>query len=114
MHDVLTLKVRVVSQDIFDAVADSDDGPPVTFEFSPNRGQQKVEIAKFASGGELSRVMLALSLAIGASTGTQMFDEIDQGVGGKTALSIGSSSATLATQRQVIVVTHLAQVAVFA
>lgn len=95
-------------------LGDSLDGSPVSFVFAPNRGQQPIEIAKFASGGELSRIMLALSLSVGTASETQVFDEIDQGIGGKTALDVGAALGALAANRQVVIVTHLAQVAVFA
>ncbi|MEO7132260.1 MAG: DNA repair protein RecN, partial [Dermatophilaceae bacterium] len=73
-------------------------------------------VAKAASGGELSRVMLALEV-VGAGRGgppTFVFDEVDAGVGGRAALDVGARLAALAQQSQVIVVTHLAQVAAFA
>ncbi|MDN5794190.1 MAG: DNA repair protein RecN [Intrasporangium sp.] len=73
-------------------------------------------ITKVASGGELSRVMLAIEL-VGAGTGSRptfVFDEVDAGVGGRAALDVGARLARLADQAQVIVVTHLAQVAAFA
>jgi DNA repair protein RecN (Recombination protein N) len=73
-------------------------------------------LAKSASGGELSRVMLALEVVLAASmTGTTMvFDEVDAGVGGRAAVQIGRRLARLARNRQVIVVTHLPQVAAYA
>ena len=69
-----------------------------------------------ASGGELSRVRLALEvvLAAGQTGGTLVFDEVDAGVGGRVAVEIGRRLARLARHSQVIVVTHLAQVAAFA
>ena len=72
-----------------------------------------------ASGGELSRVMLAIEVALAtapASSGpaTFVFDEVDAGVGGRAAVEVGRRLAELARQAQVVVVTHLAQVAAFA
>lgn len=69
-----------------------------------------------ASGGELSRIMLALEVVLGEhdSAGTFIFDEVDAGIGGLTASEVGARLARLARTRQVIVVTHLPQVAVFA
>ena len=69
-----------------------------------------------ASGGELSRVMLALELLLGetGSDVTFIFDEVDSGIGGKTAVEVGARLARLAEHHQVVVVTHLAQVAAFA
>ncbi|MCW2803645.1 MAG: repair protein RecN [Propionibacteriaceae bacterium] len=84
--------------------------------FSANPGSEPRSLAKVASGGELSRVRLALEvvLAAGEHSGTFVFDEVDAGVGGKVAVEIGRRLAVLAQHSQVIVVTHLAQVAAFA
>ena len=72
-------------------------------------------VARAASGGELSRVMLALEVVTGSGdVPTFVFDEVDAGVGGKAALDVGARLAALATSAQVIVVTHLAQVAAYA
>ena len=72
-------------------------------------------VAKTASGGELSRVMLALEVVTGSGDiPTFVFDEVDAGVGGKAALDVGARLAALAKSAQVIVVTHLAQVAAYA
>lgn len=75
-----------------------------------------VPIAKGASGGELSRIMLAVQVVLATADpiGTFVFDEIDAGVGGQAAVEVGKRLATLARTSQVIVVTHLAQVAAFA
>lgn len=75
-----------------------------------------VPLGKGASGGELSRVMLALEVVLAERSGggTLVFDEVDAGVGGRAALSIGKRLAALARTHQVIAVTHLAQVAAFA
>jgi len=79
-------------------------------------GAPELPIGRGASGGELSRVMLALEVVLaGADTvGTLVFDEVDAGVGGRAATEIGRRLAGLAQSHQVIVVTHLAQVAAFA
>ena len=80
-----------------------------------NPGAPVRSVAKAASGGELSRVMLALEVVTGCGdVPTFVFDEVDAGVGGKAALDVGARLAALATSAQVIVVTHLAQVAAFA
>jgi DNA repair protein RecN (Recombination protein N) len=72
-------------------------------------------VAKVASGGELSRLVLALRLAAGAGEAESVvFDEIDAGVGGQTAIAVGAKLAALASSRQVLVVTHLPQVAAHA
>lgn len=84
--------------------------------FSANPGQAPQPLARVASGGELSRVRLALEVVLAADTHghTFVFDEVDAGVGGAVALEIGRRLARLARHAQVLVVTHLAQVAAFA
>jgi DNA repair protein RecN (Recombination protein N) len=88
----------------------------VEFGFTPHSGSDALPLAKSASGGELSRVMLALEVVLAASAeGTTMvFDEVDAGVGGRAAVQIGRRLARLARTHQVIVVTHLPQVAAYA
>ncbi len=79
-------------------------------------GAPELPVARGASGGELSRVMLALEVVLAGAdpVGTLVFDEVDAGVGGRAATEIGRKLAMLARRHQVIVVTHLAQVAAFA
>ena len=91
-------------------------GDQVTLMFSANPGSAPGPLAKVASGGELSRVRLALEVVLAGATPGQtfVFDEVDAGVGGAVALEIGRRLAKLAEHSQVIVVTHLAQVAAFA
>jgi DNA repair protein RecN (Recombination protein N) len=80
-----------------------------------NPGEPARSVAKAASGGELSRVMLALEVVTGCGdVPTFVFDEVDAGVGGRAALDVGARLAALAASAQVIVVTHLAQVAAYA
>lgn len=88
----------------------------VVLQFTANPGSTPRPIGKVASGGELSRIRLALEvvLAEGSATGTFVFDEVDSGVGGAVAIEIGRRLARLSRHAQVIVVTHLAQVAAFA
>jgi DNA repair protein RecN (Recombination protein N) len=88
----------------------------VEFGFAAHRGTDVLPLTKSASGGELSRVMLALEVVLAASAeGTTMvFDEVDAGVGGRAAVQIGRRLARLAQTHQVIVVTHLPQVAAYA
>lgn len=83
---------------------------------APHPGAEPRPVAKGASGGELSRIMLALEVVIaGADTvPTYVFDEVDAGVGGAAAIEVGRRLAMLSQNAQVIVVTHLAQVAAFA
>ncbi|MFJ6631717.1 DNA repair protein RecN [Streptomyces sp. NPDC091376] len=83
---------------------------------APHPGAQPRPIAKGASGGELSRVMLAVEVVFAGTdpVPTYLFDEVDAGVGGKAAVEIGRRLAKLAKTAQVVVVTHLPQVAAFA
>ena len=122
-----------------DGSVDGRDGNPsdlagdaVTFLLGANRGEPALPLARVASGGELSRAMLATRLVLGRRgsadgwPATVVFDEVDAGVGGRAALAVGRSLAMLASAeavggtslavggRQVLVVTHLPQVAAFA
>jgi DNA repair protein RecN (Recombination protein N) len=84
----------------------------VELRVAPNPGIEPAPLRDAASGGELSRVMLALSgLGRAASAGTMVFDEIDAGIGGKTARVVGERLKALGRERQVICITHLPQVA---
>ncbi len=84
--------------------------------FSANRGMDPRPLAKGASGGELSRLMLALEVVLSdrSTVPTLVFDEVDAGIGGKAAVEVGRRLARLAEHAQVIAVTHLPQVAAFA
>jgi DNA repair protein RecN (Recombination protein N) len=84
--------------------------------FAGGPGQPLLPLAKIASGGELSRTMLACRSALVDldDVPTLVFDEVDQGIGGEAALGVGRRLARLAERRQVIVVTHLPQIAAFA
>ncbi|MDL5488144.1 DNA repair protein RecN [Microbacterium wangruii] len=88
----------------------------VTILLAPHPGADPRPVAKGASGGELSRVMLALEVVIAATepVPTFVFDEVDAGIGGAAAIEVGRRLARLAESSQVVVVTHLAQVAAFA
>ncbi len=83
----------------------------IEIRFSANSGEDLGDLSKIASGGELSRVMLALSTVLGANTPTVIFDEVDAGIGGQAALAVAEQLAQLAESHQVLVVTHLAQIA---
>ncbi|HXJ19783.1 MAG TPA: DNA repair protein RecN [Polyangia bacterium] len=91
-------------------------GDRVRLLFAPNPGEEPRPLARIASGGELSRVMLAVKQALARTDEvlTYVFDEIDAGVGGGTAEVIGRKLKRLSADRQVIVITHLPQVAAFA
>ncbi len=91
----------------------------VQFQVSPNRGEELRPLDKVASGGELSRLSLALKTSMGAANGaagvlTLVFDEVDAGVGGAAAAALGKRLKQLSRSNQVICVTHLAQIAGFA
>ena len=81
-----------------------------------NRGEDTRPLTKVASGGELSRIMLALKLALrqAEEVATYVFDEVDTGIGGATAQVVGAQIRTVADHRQVLCVTHLPQIAAFA
>jgi DNA repair protein RecN (Recombination protein N) len=100
-------------------VGEVDPGDDVAFLLAANPGAPQLPLSKVASGGELARAMLALRLVLLSTrddTGppTLVFDEVDAGIGGQAATSVGHALATLAADRQVLVVTHLPQVAAFA
>ncbi len=86
------------------------------FYLSPNPGEEPKPLVRIASGGELSRIMLALKSAAPEAGGipTLIFDEVDAGIGGEAATSVGEKLKGVACGRQVICITHLPQVAAFA
>lgn len=88
----------------------------VEFHLSPNLGQPPMPLARIASGGELSRVMLALKRLEAQRRGvaTMIFDEVDAGIGGEIALIVGRKLKELARFHQILCVTHLPQIAAFA
>ena len=111
------LEVRVTERD--NGLLNIHGRDNIEFLFTPFPSSPQLPMGKSASGGELSRLMLALELVAASERGnsegmTFIFDEIDAGVGGKTAVELGRRLATLAQSSQVIVVTHLAQVASWA
>ena len=87
----------------------------IVFEVSTNAGMPKQALAKIASGGELSRISLAIQMILSevAAVNTLVFDEVDVGVGGKTAAVIGKMLAKLGESQQILCITHLPQVAAF-
>jgi len=88
----------------------------VAFLISANPGEPLKEISSIASGGELSRVMLALKTVLAAqdSIQTQVFDEVDSGIGGSVAVSLATCISELSQKKQVIAITHLASIASYA
>jgi DNA repair protein RecN (Recombination protein N) len=93
-----------------------DGGEDVEFVFAANKGEAQRPLARVASGGELSRVLLALIVALAEKRGRTalVFDEIDAGIGGATATAVGTRLGRLARDSQVVCVTHLAQIASWA
>ena len=95
-------------------VGAEDPGDRVTFLISANAGEPALPLAKVASGGELARTMLAARLVLLGGAPTLVFDEVDAGIGGEAAVAVGRALAELGSRHQVLVVTHLPQVAAFA
>jgi len=96
------------------AVDGADPADDVCFLLGANPGEPVQPLARVASGGELARAMLALRLVLTEAPDTLVFDEVDAGIGGEAALAVGRALATLGSRHQVLVVTHLPQVAAFA
>lgn len=99
------------------ALAPAEPGPGgverVEFRIRPNPGEPELEVRRYASGGELSRIMLAIRLAQrGLEPGaTYVFDEVDAGIGGVTATAVGTKLKELGERNQVLTITHLPQIA---
>ena len=93
------------------AVEGAGPGDQVSFLLGANPGEPLLPLTKVASGGELARTMLAVRLALTDAPGVLIFDEVDAGVGGSAATAVGAALAALGRRSQVLVVTHLAQVA---
>ena len=92
----------------------ADPGDDVDYLLAVNSGATPAPLAQVASGGELSRAMLALHVVLMAAPPTVLLDEVDAGIGGEAGTAVGRALARLAAQRQTLVVTHLPQVAAFA
>src|SRR5262249_1156956 len=93
----------------------SDDGADeIEFLLAPNPGEPPRPLARAASGGELSRAMLALRVVLSEAPPTLVFDEVDAGIGGEAGTAVGRALAGLGGHHQVLCVTHLGQVAAFA
>jgi len=91
-----------------------DPGDDVVFQLAANPGGPLLPLRKVASGGELARAMLALRLVLTEAPPVLVFDEVDAGIGGEAAVAVGRALSRLAERHQVLVVTHLPQVAAFA
>ena len=118
--EAATLAVEVDPTHLADdptlAAAPDGGADRVTFRFSANPGEAPKPLGRVASGGELSRVMLAIKVSVAGVEGarTLVFDEIDAGVGGRLGSALGRMLAGLARHHQVICVTHLPQMASYA
>lgn len=115
MDELAPLKMdrAVFTTEITDESASAEGTDAVTFVVATNPGAPKGPLAKIASGGELSRFLLAIKVCLSAPEGgaTMIFDEIDRGVGGSTADAVGRRLKSLADGGQILVVTHSPQVA---
>lgn len=96
------------------SVGDADPGDQVELRLVANPGSPPLPLARTASGGELARTMLAIRLVLTAGPPTLVFDEVDAGIGGEAANAVGRALADVADRHQVLVVTHLPQVAAHA
>lgn len=85
----------------------------ISFLLSTNKGSDLRPLVKIASGGEISRIMLAIKTVMKKGTPTLIFDEIDTGISGNEALTVGQKLAELSTKYQIILTTHLPQIAIF-
>lgn len=109
----LALERATFAVEVDEGVGD-DAADRVTFVLAPNAGEAPRPLAKAASGGELSRTMLAIRTVLSQAPPTLVFDEVDAGIGGEAGIAVGRALAGLADRHQVLCVTHLAQVAAHA
>lgn len=115
-----TFECRVKSPSLEGELPEGALGPngidEIEMVFTSHANGELLPISKAASGGELSRLMLAIEVVVAESSpkGTYLFDEVDAGIGGKAALEVGKRLKRLAEHSQIIVVTHLPQVAIWA
>jgi DNA repair protein RecN (Recombination protein N) len=112
----LAMPHATLTVDVHETTLGPSGADEIEFCFAANPGSPARPLQKAASGGELSRVMLALEVILSDThpVPTLVFDEIDAGIGGRAAVEVGKRLARLAEKAQVIVVTHLPQVAAFA
>jgi DNA repair protein RecN (Recombination protein N) len=109
------LRVLAMARARVEVTVDGQDpADDVVLALAANPGSPPRPLTKVASGGELARAMLALRLVLTADPPTLVFDEVDAGIGGEAAVAVGRSLASLGRTHQVLVVTHLPQVAAFA
>jgi DNA repair protein RecN (Recombination protein N) len=105
------LRTLAMAHAIVEVSVGIDAGDDVTFLLAANPGSPPLPLTKVASGGELARTMLALRLVLTEGPATLVFDEVDAGIGGEAAVAVAGALAQLGQRHQVLVVTHLAQVA---
>jgi DNA repair protein RecN (Recombination protein N) len=105
------LRTLAMAHAVVEVSVDADPGDEVTFLLAANPGSPPLPLTKVASGGELARTMLALRLVLTQGPSTLVFDEVDAGIGGEAAVAVAGALAQLGHRHQVLVVTHLAQVA---
>ncbi|MFI5048110.1 MAG: DNA repair protein RecN [Acidimicrobiia bacterium] len=113
LHDLAMPHARVAVE-VADAERTDDGADDVVFRLAANPGEPFRPLARAASGGELSRAMLAVRVVLTAAPPTLLFDEVDAGIGGAAGTAVGRLLASLGTRHQVLCVTHLAQIAAFA
>ncbi|GAB1481659.1 hypothetical protein MASR2M78_04740 [Treponema sp.] len=108
------ISVQVKSKDAQNKLCGPYGADDIEFLISPNLGEPLKELSKIASGGELSRVMLAIKtvLAHADRVETLVFDEIDTGIGGEVALAVGKHLVEIGKMKQIFCITHLASIAV--
>ena len=120
LQELVTAELRDLNFDQADFFVSFEEGPVsaegkdrIEFLISPNLGEAPKPLAKIASGGELSRIMLALKRIIGDIDGipTMIFDEIDTGISGSAAGAVGEKLRSISAGRQVVCITHLPQIA---
>ena len=117
LADAVAVHIRSLAMphaEVAVTVGETDPGDEVAILFSANPGAPLLPLSRVASGGELARTMLALRLVLTEAPDTLVFDEVDAGIGGAAALAVGERLAELGERHQVLVVTHLAQVAAMA
>ena len=105
------LRTLAMAHAVVEVSVGTDPGDEVTFLLAANPGSPPLPLTKVASGGELARTMLALRLVLTQGPSTLVFDEVDAGIGGEAAVAVAGALAQLGHRHQVLVVTHLAQVA---
>ena len=105
------LRTLAMAHAVVEVSVGNDPGDDVTFLLAANPGSPPSPLSKVASGGELARTMLALRLVLTQGPSTLVFDEVDAGIGGEAAVAVAGALAELGLRHQVLVVTHLAQVA---